>query len=375
MGSTPRGISASRGAAALGALSEDDRAPYQSQFELVQRIREEREPGWNAAHGYTLPDDPDNAAIRWGSAFEDSIVELASAKQGLGEIGNREKFYEYIPPAIIGQDGEQRGFSKILYPQITCHIDGRYWSDGKTTLHAHGPLHEGKTTNLWTHRELWGEPGTDRIPQNYQIQVQHQMLCTGAAEAIVSVLVFPRRVDKWEKEGLTVTKQGDTEAPDWILNGPTITTGYGFGTRPIVWAVHLAEMGLFHQYPVAANAEAQRMLVDAYRHFWDHYIIGDGIPDPANYEDVRRMFPAPVGTIVVSEQEAAWIAERKMITDQIGDTGMLAKRKQELKVLTLKSICARLSRDAVIDDESTEKVIFRDEKGEKLGSYDGKTLR
>ena len=87
------------------------------------------------------------------------------------------------------------------------------------------------------------------------------------------------------------------------------------------------------------------------------------------------MFPAPVGTIIVSEQEAAWIAERKMITDQIGATGMLAKRKDELKVLTLKSICARMKRDAVIDNESTEKVIFRSTTGEKLGSFDGKVFR
>ena len=61
-----------------------------------------------------------------------------------------------------------------------------------------GIIHEGKTTNLRAYRSQWGEPGTDRVPMAYQVQVQHQMLVTGIDEAIVSVLVFPISADEME---------------------------------------------------------------------------------------------------------------------------------------------------------------------------------
>lgn len=347
MGSQPKGISASRAAAILG-LGEYE---GQTGFTVWQLICEERRPGFNAERGYVMPPPPDNSAIRWGTAFEDAIVELAGAKQG-ERIIDRERFYS------------------ADLPYVTCHIDGRYVGE---MPREHGyPLHEGKTTNLWTFRELWGEPGTDRVPSGYQVQVQHQCLCTGAAEVIVSVLVFPRRPDEWEAEG-------------WRVIGPRV------GNIPfelqrwqddllvkcgsvLNWARVIAEMGLFHQYPVVAKPELQKEMVERYRHFWSTYVLPEAEPPIDCYPDMLRAFPAPVGTIVLTEQEAAWITERKMITEEIGDTSPLAKRKRELARLTLDSVRSRME-CAVIDEESTEKVIFVDSTGKKLGSYDGKTFR
>jgi predicted phage-related endonuclease len=70
---------------------------------------------------------------------------------------------------------------------ITCHIDGMYEDIVPV-------LHEGKTTSSYTFREKWGEPGTNMVPREYFIQVQHQMMLTNTKKAIVSVLVF---LPKW----------------------------------------------------------------------------------------------------------------------------------------------------------------------------------
>jgi len=53
MSNQPRVISSSRGAAILGL------SPWSTPFEIFQLIMEERVPGWNAAHGYTLPEFDD----------------------------------------------------------------------------------------------------------------------------------------------------------------------------------------------------------------------------------------------------------------------------------------------------------------------------
>jgi predicted phage-related endonuclease len=76
MGSQPKGISASRGAAILG-LSE-----FATPFEIWQIICEEREPGFNEKKGFALPVREETAAMRFGNAFESAVIELAEREQG-----------------------------------------------------------------------------------------------------------------------------------------------------------------------------------------------------------------------------------------------------------------------------------------------------
>ena len=70
MGSQPAPgtYSASRVSALIGLN------PFQTSLEAFQTMQEEIKPGWNSAHGYTLPEKPDSAALRWGSAFESAII-------------------------------------------------------------------------------------------------------------------------------------------------------------------------------------------------------------------------------------------------------------------------------------------------------------
>lgn len=366
MGATPRGISGSRSAAVLG-LSE-----FTSRFEVWQQIKEERDHGFNAKRGYIMPVFEGNAATRWGLAFEDAVIQLAEQKRSL-KIINRER--EFFLP------GDKPNFEEInLNPIITCHIDGWY-SDGnpESDYGDEFPIHNGKTTNQRSFWQKWGEPGTANVPQSYQIQAQHDMLVSGAEQTILSVLVFPEMPDEWEKQGWSVEKE--------YVGGPNekfILTKYfeareesksaliDYQREPMDWAKTLSDMGFFKQYIIPADKTAQAVMLESYRKFWRDHIEGDAEPSPETPEDIARAFPAPVGTIVVNDQIAAWIAERNAITDEIGGKGPLSKRKDELKVLILD--WAR-KQDATLDDESKEKTIFMSSDGRKIGSWNGKTFR
>ena len=346
MGSQPRFISGSRAAAVLG-ISE-----FQTRREVWQLIKEDRFPGWNAAHRMTLPLFEGNAATRWGLAFEDAVCELAE-EVGKASIIYRER--EYTRDLALLTSPTIRG-------PITCHIDGAILNeDNEGNLAV---LHQGKTTNVRSFREKWGEPGTDRIPASYQAQVQHEMLCTGASREIVSVLVFPVTPDEWEKMGIYA-------AADFINWRDASGNVLRIPSTPQKWASVLAEMGFFHQFPAEADPAAQAVMLDTYREFWDRYIEGDEEPPLETSDDVRRAFPEPVGTIVVDDTVEMWISERDAITSEIGDGGTLAHRKEELTV----KILGRVLKDkAVIDEESTEKVILRNATGKKLASYSTGTL-
>jgi len=334
MGSKPRGISASRGAAILG-LSE-----FQTPLEVWQCIMEEREPGFNAKNGYIIPDDLDSAAIRWGLAFEVAIAELSERAQGKNII-NRE---------LTCFVRSYNGYGNVDY--ITCHIDGMYNSTDV--------LHEGKTTNAISFRNKWGEPGTDKIPSTYQVQVQHQMLCTGASECIVSLLVFPEMPEVWEKSGWYTLRR---DCKYIIQHEDNLETDI------LLWARVLSEMGYFHQYKIKANHDVQKMLVKYYSEFWHNYVLTGKPPEPRNYDDIKRLIPNPVGTIVCDAQMTAWILEYNAIAKELSKTGNAAKRQEKLKLRILNQ--AR-KLNPIMDEESQEKVIFLDNTGKKLKQYSNK---
>ena len=125
-------------------------------------------------------------------------------------------------------------------------------------------------------------------------------------------------------------------------------------------------MGFFHQYTIKSNPKLQALMLGKYRVWWTKYVLGETPPEPANYADIRAMITEPVGTIIVDGDTARWFKEYKSIGSEIGATGNLAKRRDQLKVLILDN--AR-QLEATLDDESTDKWIFRDDQGQKLGSY------
>jgi len=360
MGSKPVGISASRASAILGLNS------YQSSFEVWQRIMEERKHGFNKERGYILPPEPDNAAIRWGQAFEGAIISLAEGVRGM-EIGEREALNIYDQSIYFKtpEVGQTTVINDPRWLEITCHIDGRY-PDGK--------LHEGKTTSYFAWKDKWGAPGSEDVPMEYYIQVQHQMICTGADEAVVSVLVFPKRVEEFEELGWVVVHHDSGKYGIYrdlsIIDDP-LSLGEYHGELEIgAWASELEKMGYFHQYPVKANPKLQKKLIDLYAIWWQNHVIKEIPPtDCITYEDIRRLCPSPIGTVVCGEEVAKDFARYKK-AGRIG--GKLKKKQEELKV----DLLLKLKDEQAFEDEySKKKFIFVDETGAKLGQFDGKTFR
>jgi predicted phage-related endonuclease len=366
MGSKPSGISGSRAATLLG-LNQ-----WSTPFELWQRIMEEREPGFNSLQGYVMPDDPDNAAIRWGNAFEDACISLTEEKLGL-QITHREKEFQQGPcnDGLTRFCGTSDKWKYVDLP-LTCHVDGMIYEDGYESgnVFNHDKLYEGKTTSIFTFRNKWGEPGTDKIPQNYQIQVQHNMMLSGAKEAVVSVLVFPEMPDKWEEMGWRTESRGLLKED--VLRRYDEKNSVFTETLPCIWAGALAQMGYHHLYYIKADPELQQTMLEKYDEWWTKYVIGRTTPDPMNVDDIKRLCPEPVGTIVITDESLIdAYREMKSIKDETSKTGALGKRVEQLKTMFLDR-ARKLG--AVEDDESKNKWIFRDAQGEKICSW-GKDSR
>lgn len=333
----PTGISGSRAAAIIG-LSK-----YSTPFTVWQDIMEKLEPGFNAKKGYIYEPFQGNVSTEFGHAFESAVINLTEQKTG-HTITDRESIHS-------------------INDYTTCHIDGV----------INGELFEGKTANNRVFGMDWGEPGTDRIPQSYAVQIQHNLMCAGLNRATMSVLVFPTTVQEFEKEGW--------QAHYDQLNGVHFLKNHETDQiiDPLEWAKVFAQIGNFHTYHIEAKPDTHKILKELYEEFWNKYVLGKIPPDAVDYQDIRRLFSAPKGTLVISaddkiggESVASIMREYKDITKEIGDSGHLAKRKAFIKTQVLKF--AR-EKTTVEDDESVEKVVFRDESGGKLGSFDGKTYR
>lgn len=333
MGSTPflGSISGSRAATILGLNS------FQTLYALWQIMIEEIYPGYNESMGAIMPPPVDNPAVRWGSALESAIITLSEKKAGC-KIISREKLCRY---------------KKLKGIPVTCHIDGEY--KGRSILH------QGKTTNIWNFNE-WGAPGTDRVTDYVAAQVQHELLCREYEQSIVGVLVFPKRPDEWEKEGWIprVNDKGKYKLyfkKDGCLDDTTNT---------IEWAAILSEMGFFHQYPIAVNTEAHKLMLDKYEKFYRKHIIEKIPPEPESYDDIKRCFPKPVGTIIADEKIEMLAAEYSDIGKEIGDSGSLKKRQDAIKIEIL-NYARRM--EPVIDKDTMEKLIIYDNRGNKIGSF------
>ncbi len=327
----PINISASRGAAILGLSG------YMTQIDIWLQIMESREPGFCEKHGYEKPVFEYNSAMKWGHAFESAIINLAENVSG-DKIINREKAYMHPE-----------------YNFITCHQDGEY--ENKKICH------EGKTTSQHFFKDNFGKPGTDKVPWDYQVQCQNETLCTGAEKVILSVLVFPRRVEEWEEMGWKIMEASiygnvynlykEKNKPEYI--------------KPYKWAEILNEQGYFHQYTINANPEIHKKLILEYSHFWQEHVLTGTPPQPKTIDDIKKLFREPVGTIIATDEIERYYSEEKQINDELRD---LNNRKEQLKLLQLNFLQENSKiKNFVVDDESQEKIVLRDIAGKKMHSY------
>ncbi len=123
------------------------------------------------------PDTPDNAAIHWGNILEDVVAKEYQATTGrkVQRINQMLRHPEY--EFVIGSIDRA-----VINPDIMGNVR---WKDGKLTTDR---ILECKTANGFT-AKLWGEAGTDYIPDAYMAQVQWYLLLTGCQYADLSVLI------------------------------------------------------------------------------------------------------------------------------------------------------------------------------------------
>lgn len=330
MGSKPIGYSASR-VAAICNLNK-----YQTPIEIWQLLMEERELGFNEQHGYILPPPPDSAAIRWGHAFEEAVIKLAEMREGK-VIEGREQFF---------QIGIGHGAS------LSCHIDGEFREYDQT-------IHEGKTCNIYAYTQIqddkqrWGEPGTDQVPEEYQVQAAVQRICTGADLVKLSVLVFPKPVEEFEKIGWQIQDDFSLFNPEFADKGITPHA------LPELWALPWAQQGNFHTYELPRNETLETEIIKVVQDFHENHILAGKPPDAREYEDVRRLLANPVGTIIATDELADKCRRYSEVTRQLGNSGPLAGEKADLKLEIAKSFQGDLDDP----DFPHDKMIIVDPKG------------
>jgi predicted phage-related endonuclease len=292
---------------------------YKTRIDVWLDIMESRQPGFAARQGYKWEPFEGNDATRVGNLFEDTVIQAAEDRQGI-KICQREAVYTCQPEDFI-----------------TCHIDGMYDTTGKGKPKT---LHEGKTAGIFAYRESWGEPETDAIPEDYQVQCQHQMLATGADLNIVSVLVLP--ISQSDIVAACPLDEIDQQA----------------------WLKTLIQMGLFFQYPVARNEEAISKMKAKYREFWEVNVLGEKPPGAVDYADLRKVFQAPTGTVIAGAEQEMWSAEYKALGEEQSE---IKRQKEELKMRLISWAKAEGEREGiVVDKDSGKKLIIKSRDGIRL---------
>jgi len=96
------------------------------------------------------------------------------------------------------------------YPFIGGYLDRRIVGTGQRAIY------EGKTASPFSGSD-WGEPGSDEIPDEYYVQVQHYMAVTGAKWCDVAVLLggWDFRVYHVERNPIFIVSLIDAEQTFW----------------------------------------------------------------------------------------------------------------------------------------------------------------
>jgi hypothetical protein len=108
----------------------------------------------------------------------------------------------------------------------------------------------------------------------------------------------------------------------------------------------------------------------AYKKLWEENILKETPPEPANYDDIKKLFTAAKGTVIASDEIVMLADEYKQIKKE---EAQMKKRKDEIKTQIVKfGVNEGLKTGFNIDDESAEKLVIVDQRGFRLHSYNGK---
>lgn len=245
-------------------------------------------PEWHALRRTGIGGSDAAAAV--GLSKWKSRLHLYLEKIGEAETAENEPMrWGTILEPIVRQEYANQTGRTIVTPGTVRHptkdfalvnVDGI--ADGER-------LYEGKTARV---AEGWGEPGTDEIPPEYLIQVQHGMAVVGLEIADVAVLI------------------GGSD---------------------------------FRIYTVPADRELQELLLDQEERFWRDHVLAGVPPAPVSAADVKRRWrvsnglampaePALVQAVNELASIKAWLSELEKYERQI--TTVIQCRMGEAAELT-----------------------------------------
>jgi putative phage-type endonuclease len=175
-------------------------------------------------------DDRFGTPMYWGNLLESAV---ADAYQDLMGVKVRK--------SLITLKHRQHDF-------IICHLDRKIEGQRK--------ILECKTSFS---REKWGEPGTDEVPFNYLIQVQHQMAVTGYDEADIAVLISGNE---------------------------------------------------FRYYTIQRDEDIIRRIVEAENEFWYEHVLSDLPPEPSCRKDAQLLYAGNNELVIDADYEVADAVEQ-----------------------------------------------------------------
>lgn len=196
----------------------------------------------------------ENEAMEWGTILEPVIIDKYSRKTGLQVITGLETIYD-------------------AKDEVLCaNLDGVV-PDNRVV--------EAKTSGV---SSLWGEEGTDEVPDNYACQVQHYMGITGLKKADICVLIGGNK---------------------------------------------------FRTYTVNRNEAVIKRLREGCLSFWYDNVLKCAPPDPTTGEDAIKLYPVDDGSVIEADELAIMTYNNlKGIREQL----KMLKVDEEEMIGTLKTI-------------------------------------
>lgn len=225
-----------------------------------------------------------DAAAAVGLSKWKSPLELYLDKRGELETEENEpmRWGNLLEPVVRQEYANRTGRTVVVPPGIIRHPTVQF-----ALMTPDGIVDESRVLQVKTARtsDGWGEPGTGEIPQEYLLQVNHEMFVTGLPVADVAVLV------------------GGSD---------------------------------FRIYVVDADPDLQKMLIEQETEFWAR-VQAENPPAPVNREDVKRRWristgakcAADEGLVVAAELLADWKAQTKAHESAIDNLTALIQSRME----------------------------------------------
>lgn len=128
---------------------------------------------WQEKTGEIEEEESNSEILHFGNVLEQVVADEFSRRNNL-KLQNRNTMYRHRE-----------------HPELIAHID--------RLIIPEGGILECKTSGAYNH-SLWGESGSDEVPEAYLVQVMHYLHVTGRRNAFLAVLIGGQEYRQYEIE-------------------------------------------------------------------------------------------------------------------------------------------------------------------------------